>query len=246
MISSILLDHLFVALLAIVALYAVFVGQPQMKRVEGGFDAATKIGAYWTNGVVLWVAAAMAGGVWLFAGRPIADLGLAWPAGRVAVGLLVAVLFTVAFALDQWWQIGSETRRARSLERMQRDVPFLPATRREFGHFTFLAVSAGVCEEILFRGYLISYISAFTGDTKAGLAAAVLVPGVAFGLVHLYQGWKAVAKIVFVAVTLGAIFLLTRSLLVPIVLHVTLDLVGGLTALGMRPPKPGQSSSDEK
>ena len=71
----------------------------------------------------------------------------------------------------------------------------------------------------------------------------MLVPGVAFGLVHLYQGWKAVAKIFFVAVTLGAIFLLTRSLLVPIVLHVTLDLVGGLTALGMRPPEGASSAT---
>jgi uncharacterized protein len=48
-----------------------------------------------------------------------------------------------------------------------------------------LSVSAGICEELVFRGYLQQQFRAATRS----IAAAVVLQGVFFGLVHAYQGW---------------------------------------------------------
>ena len=49
-----------------------------------------------------------------------------------------------------------------------------------------VAVSAGICEEIVFRGYLLQQFRALTRSA----AAAVILQAAVFGLPHVYQGPK--------------------------------------------------------
>ncbi|WP_309713848.1 CPBP family intramembrane glutamic endopeptidase [Pseudolysinimonas sp.] len=96
----------------------------------------------------------------------------------------------------------------------------LPRTRGELPYGAALSVSAGVFEELLFRLGLPALVFAVTGNAFAAFLGATLL----FGILHLYQGPLG---IVFSTV-LGAIFVLlylvTGSILVPIVLHVLIDL----------------------
>jgi membrane protease YdiL (CAAX protease family) len=64
----------------------------------------------------------------------------------------------------------------------------------------WLAVSAtaGICEEITYRGYLQQQVRAITGSA----AVAILVQAILFGLGHTYQGWKPV----FVITILGLLY----------------------------------------
>lgn len=229
-------DHVLVALLAVVIpLYAVLRTQPRMKR-EIVFDTPTKLGTYWSNGIVQWLAVAVVGAAWLLAGRSLEDLGLAWPdpAGRDAA-LALSCAFGGWYVIEIWWQLGSEARRRRTIERWQRDTPFMPTTGRELAHFTFLAVTAAVCEEILFRAYIISYLVWFTGGTGTGLAIAVTAPALVFGLSHMYQGWKIVARIVGLAIAFGALYVITRSILVPVLLHLAIDGIAGILSWRLMP-----------
>jgi membrane protease YdiL (CAAX protease family) len=96
----------------------------------------------------------------------------------------------------------------------------LPRTRGELPYGAGLSVSAGVFEELLFRLGLPALVFAVTGNALAAFLGATLL----FGILHLYQGPLG---IVFSTV-LGAIFvvlyLVTGSILVPIVLHTLIDL----------------------
>jgi membrane protease YdiL (CAAX protease family) len=96
----------------------------------------------------------------------------------------------------------------------------LPRTRGELPYGAGLSLSAGVFEELLFRLGLPALVFAVTGDALVAFLGATLL----FGVLHVYQGPLG---IVFSTV-LGAIFvvlyLVAGSILVPIALHVVIDL----------------------
>ncbi|MBN2243478.1 MAG: CPBP family intramembrane metalloprotease, partial [Acidobacteria bacterium] len=89
-----------------------------------------------------------------------------------------------------------------------------------------LSLTAGFCEEVLYRGFLMWYAMTWLPG-----AAAVLVSAVLFGAAHLYLGWGVgVLRATIMGGVLGAAYLLTGTLWVPIVLHAAVDVTSGLTA----------------
>lgn len=88
-----------------------------------------------------------------------------------------------------------------------------------------LSLTAGLCEEILYRGFLIWYLNLLLPGM-----AAVLLAAIVFGLAHRYLGWKdGVLRATIAGVVLGVAYLVTGTLWVPIALHVILDVTSGLT-----------------
>ncbi|MET9064708.1 CPBP family intramembrane glutamic endopeptidase [Streptosporangium sandarakinum] len=97
----------------------------------------------------------------------------------------------------------------------------LPRTPAERRGALVLSVSAGICEEIVFRGLLIALGTRVLGlplPVAAGLALAVFVAG------HLYQGWRGMAVVTLVGFGLTMLYLKTGSLLLPILLHAIADI----------------------
>ena len=86
-----------------------------------------------------------------------------------------------------------------------------------------LAVSAGVSEELVFRGYLQQQFRVLTRS----LAAAVILQGVFFGLVHAYQGWKQVMVIVPSGILYGTLVAWRRNLRASILAHAWSDIFEG-------------------
>jgi membrane protease YdiL (CAAX protease family) len=84
-----------------------------------------------------------------------------------------------------------------------------------------VAISAGICEEIVFRGWLLSTLhSALRLDGTA----LVLVAAALFGLAHSYQGITGMILTAFAGAVFCALYVATGSLLVPIALHILIDL----------------------
>jgi uncharacterized protein len=82
-----------------------------------------------------------------------------------------------------------------------------------FGIMTCLL--APLAEEFFFRGFLLRVL-----HEKIGVAFAVLITGVAFGLVHLPSGdWRGTIVLSLFGIALCVLFLLTSSLLPCIMLH---------------------------
>ena len=100
---------------------------------------------------------------------------------------------------------------------------FLPRGRRERAWFAAMCVAVGVCEEIVFRGFLIRFLAA--GPPLAlGMAGGIAAAALIFGIDHGYQGITGMLATGVLALVFTALFLITGSLWIPMVVHALLDL----------------------
>jgi membrane protease YdiL (CAAX protease family) len=221
-------DHIFIVIIGIVfPLYSVVSSRRPLPSVQ--FDFALKKNLYYSNSMILWVAVGMVWLLWWSHDRPFSTLGFKFPRWEwhaIQITLLVLILYLV----DVFLELKITRRRIKTVRRWKKFTPFLPENKHEYKHFMFLAVSAGICEEIIFRGYFINYLQSLWHNSVLGLWGAVSIPAILFGVAHLYQGTNAVLKIILMAVLFGWIFILTQSLLIVIILHIFIDAAGGWLA----------------
>ena len=97
----------------------------------------------------------------------------------------------------------------------------LPSTFGERLFFLLIAITAGVCEEIIFRGVMVYYLSNLPFELP--IIAIGIISSLLFGIVHLYQGWKGVLLTTYLGAILFLLFVGTGYLWVPIVLHFIID-----------------------
>jgi len=101
----------------------------------------------------------------------------------------------------------------------------LPRTVPEMVIWVFVAVSAGFCEELIFRGYLQRQCLALTQN----VAASVILQGVIFGAAHAYQGARGVVVISVYGMMFGALAAMRKSLRPGMMQHATQDTVSGFS-----------------
>ena len=87
-----------------------------------------------------------------------------------------------------------------------------------------LAVTAGICEETIFRGYLQRQFVAWTGSAPVG----VVLSAVLFGLGHVYQGAKATIVIGVYGLMFGILAEVRQNLRPGIITHAWHDAITGL------------------
>ena len=102
--------------------------------------------------------------------------------------------------------------------------PLLPESGSDIAVWTVLCASAGFCEELIFRGYLLRQFGALLGAMWLGVAAQALV----FGLAHGYEGWQRMVLIAVEGVVLAAVALWRKSLRPGMGAHFTQDFVSGM------------------
>jgi len=200
-----------------------FVLWPYLLRKLSGGEAGARTRVYSIIMAWEWLAAVFVAGRWWVLGRPWTALWLGPPRGwRLLAGIL-AVLAGAALWLSQTRalaRLGAE-RRAALRQRSGHLFALVPHTTAEYRWFFGLSVTAGICEELLFRGFLVWLLQPSIG---LGWAAAVSV--IVFGAAHAYQG-KAVVRPTLGGVALQGIALLTRSILPGILVHAMLDVMSG-------------------
>jgi membrane protease YdiL (CAAX protease family) len=136
----------------------------------------------------------------------------------VLEGIAVGAVAVVALRWD------GARRPGRSwLDRLLRPMAgLLPRSRPERWAFAAVAVTAGVTEEVLYRGFLMwwSVLAAPVG----GYGGAMLLTSAAFGLGHAYQGVVPALLAGLAGLGLAVLAFSTGSLLLPVLLHVLVDL----------------------
>ena len=60
--------------------------------------------------------------------------------------------------------------------------PLVPRTKGERRGVILLALTAGICEELMFRGFVIWYFLAFWPGTRFGVIFAIVASSILFGL----------------------------------------------------------------
>ncbi len=151
--------------------------------------------------------------------------------GSAVVLVLCGLLVLQAHAVTR---SGEALRAAR--RQMESLDAILPHNSREGQMFSVLSVTAGICEEIVYRGFLLSYLgSYFTPWVALPLSA------LAFGLGHAYQGSRGILKTGATGLVLGLVVLGTGSILPAIVLHMAVDVTSG--RIGRRALEPVDSAT---
>jgi membrane protease YdiL (CAAX protease family) len=92
-----------------------------------------------------------------------------------------------------------------------------------------VALSAGFCEELAFRGYLQKQFQAVTGS--AGWA--VLIQAIVFGIGHLYEGVGPVVRIMLYGVLFGLLAVWRKSLRPGMLAHAWSDIFGVIIFRGV-------------
>ncbi len=221
-------------------LYTHFVEWPRHVRAVAGGDPGARSRIYVRTIVQQWLIAAAALALCLNAGRPLGALGLHAPVGwRLVVGIALPLAYAVLMALQIPAIARSPATRARLRGKLAALKPMLPHTTGEMRLFVPLSITAGICEEWLFRGYLVWVLTPWLGLLGAAGASMVV-----FGLAHGYQGGTFGTRAFAAGVVMGLIALVTRSILPGMALHALVDLGSGyVTHVAMREGEAGPEAA---
>jgi membrane protease YdiL (CAAX protease family) len=160
---------------------------------------------------------------WVWMGRGLDLLGLGLEIGIGAgIGSGLALAAVIVLVVQLKVLTGADDKLEKIRPQLDSMRPMLPHDDREAGWFRALSVTAGICEELLYRGFLIAYLGALVG-----LWPAVVLSSVVFGVGHSYQGVKGVVKTGIVGALLAGLYLLTGSLWASMLVHAALDLTSG-------------------
>lgn len=100
--------------------------------------------------------------------------------------------------------------------------PMIPTTARARRGWAALALSAGLTEEVTYRGLLLLTLTLALPSTPP--STVLVVAAILFGLAHVYQGPVGMLATGAMGWVLGGLYVTTGSLVLPMVLHVLVDL----------------------
>ena len=219
-------DHILVAILFLVTpVLSVTEYRKFMSQIEAG-KPTVRLHFYrssiaWSWGLTLAIAA-----LWLVYKRPLPELGFGLETGTgFWIGLALTVVGCGVLIVHLMTLLRNPEKLQASAKQFESVKAMFPHTSQEAKEFTALSITAGICEEIIYRGYLMLYITSILG-IEAMWPAAIL-SSIGFGLGHTYQGPMGVLKVCLVGLVFAGLYLLTGSIWLVIILHTVMDLAFG-------------------
>jgi len=165
-------------------------------------------------------------GVWRSGASVLIVLGDHWQSVRQ---VLRDIGIAAGFWIVAWmllWVLGQLLRTAA----LGRNVSMLPERGIELALWIALSVSAGICEETIFRGYLQRQFTALTKNAPAGM----LLSAAAFGGAHAYQGFRMTILIALYGAMFGILAYWRGSVRPGMIAHAWQDSLNGVLAALIR------------
>lgn len=223
-----ILDYLLVAVVALFLPIHGYIKTGSLHK-QLAEDPSTLAGFYYQTILTLWLIAGAVIALWLWLERPIIDIGLVH---APTTALLAAWAVVVAISLGLFWQAyraGSSTEAAQSIMRQldgETGVDaVMPKTPQQYRLFQMVSLTAGVTEEIIYRGYLIWFFTAYMPMPAAAAASLVV-----FIAGHLYQrSFKALVQVAGLGLALTLVYVMSGSIFPAILLHAVIDLSSNAT-----------------
>jgi len=201
-------------------------GRARLRRLlaQPATSAKEKLALYGVTIAFQWVLLALVAWRSFARGLTVAQLGL--ERGATAGLLLAALVGAALLCAFQWFNLRRVGGMSGPTPDLMRKLAarLLPRSGVEFAPYCALAVTAGICEEFLYRGFAMASLA------RVGVPAwaVVLITSILFGLAHAYQGRGGVVG----TGILGLIFAISRlvfsSLLPVIVWHAVVDITAGV------------------
>lgn len=163
---------------------------------------------------------------WLVIGNTFIDKSMPlnfYPAFNTT-GIVLAVLILIFIGLQMVTSKVSTIEKAESvIDKMKDNYHYLPKSKREFIWFNLLSLSAGICEEIIFRLFMFSYLLENTN-----LAIAFILTNVIFALTHMGSGKQNIIGAFILGLLFTAIYYFTNNIWLPMILHSAIDISAGV------------------
>lgn len=105
-------------------------------------------------------------------------------------------------------------------------VALLPVTKNEKKAWTYVSITAGVTEEIIYRGFLVFAITYLFPSLSIWIV--MLIASILFGLAHTYQGTGNVLRTTIIGYFFTILYIGLGSILPIIVFHFLIDYVAKL------------------
>lgn len=196
-------------------LYAIYEGQRLRKLLESVPDKIVR--TYKETIVMQLVLVGLVITVVWYNAVPLDSFGLSFVMHPLLVlglfGLSLVVLLVVR-------QISLDSKKKDQLMQGYKDVLYLmPRTTREYKWAVAISFVAGICEEIIFRGYLYWQLGGYMSDIYA-----FLLVNVAFATAHYSTKLRNMIYSFFLGALFSVTFILSGSLWISIFLHVVVDL----------------------
>jgi uncharacterized protein len=157
-------------------------------------------------------------GVWLRGLSLLVVFGDHWHSAQqflrdIGIGLLFLVASIMVTSMFGAHQSGSD-----------RATQFLlPQGGVEMALWIALSITAGVCEEAVYRGYLQKQFTSLTKNLPVGIIFSAL----AFGAAHSYQGFARASSIAVMGAMAGIVAYWCRSVRPGVIAHILQDVLGG-------------------
>ncbi len=213
------LAHLITAFLVFVLPFAGRFRFNQLKQRIAAGDPTAKL-RFYRRGIIQQTLLAAIVLTWysLARIRP-SDIGLVAPSSWIlSLFVISCITASIVYSVFHFRKTGDDKLK-RALQNIGGIIPTSTVERRAFAAF---GVGAGIVEELVCRGFLIYYLS--TIIPFRDITVFVLLSSLIFGFAHLYQGRKGVLLTTILGICMAALYVTTGSLLVPVVIHVLLDL----------------------
>ena len=144
---------------------------------------------------------------------------------------LKAVLVDVAVAFGFWivWEaVGRLMHYILGPSQAKSIDTLLPQGGLESALWIAVCITAGFCEEVVYRGYLQAQLTALSASVAVGVLGQALL----FGISHAYQGMKQVIVITVLGAIYGVLPLWRKSLRPNMIAHAWSDVFSGLLSRG--------------
>jgi membrane protease YdiL (CAAX protease family) len=226
-------EPILMAPLGVIAFFLIrsaFAAGPMKRRILSGEYPNARLQAYAETMRSLWVIAGVCLAAWLISGRSLAEIGFRIEGGAVALAGWAIAAAGAGYMIFSIVQAALSRKTRISLREQFANAGdfdlYRPENEREHVRFQWLGFTAGVTEEIIFRGFLIGVLSLALPVWIAAIASVAI-----FTVGYAYQGLSGMIRVAFVSIVLTAIFLLSGSLWPAIALHYFIDAAAGALIL---------------
>ncbi|MBW2258328.1 MAG: CPBP family intramembrane metalloprotease, partial [Deltaproteobacteria bacterium] len=194
---------------------------PRVKRALARGEQHARVRGYAGGIASDWLPVLVVVAVWLGRDHAWSDLGLTAPDGDLGWASTVGIVLLAALFVVQTMRT---TQSPEALDRVAEQYadlePLMPHTDHEQQVWILFSITAGLCEELLYRGFAFALLV-----EPVGVWGALGISSVAFGLIHAYQGAAGVVRTGVMGLVFGGMYALSGSLWGPIVFHVLGDIV---------------------
>ena len=158
--------------------------------------------------------------------------------------VLIAVGLTTLLCANQW----ASLRRMTQLPESQRGLllrvteKIMPRSFPETLVFAALALTAGLAEEFLYRGFVFTVFAHVFAGSALSIPMAMILSSAWFGVGHLYQGRRGIITTFIVGLLFSIIRVWSGSLIPSMAAHAGIDLMAGIGA--SRYLRPGSVRTD--